>query len=83
MSEEKDEATAAAEAAAMEAGQGDGGLEDRGRAPQLITTPGMPERKAVGAARPASARFCTLPPKAREVILDDLEGTHKLPTHTL
>ena len=85
MSEEKDEATAAAEAAAMEAGQGDGGLEEiEGVPPQLITTPGMPERKAVG-RRQARVReiLHTLPPKAQEVILDDLEGTHKLPTHTL
>ena len=85
MSEEKDEATAAAEAAAMEAGQGDGGLEEiEGVPPQLITTPGMPERKAVG-RRQARVReiLHTLPPKAQEVILDDLEGTHKLPTRTL
>jgi phospholipid/cholesterol/gamma-HCH transport system ATP-binding protein len=24
----------------------------------------------------------TLPPKAQQAILDDLEGTHKLPTHS-
>jgi phospholipid/cholesterol/gamma-HCH transport system ATP-binding protein len=84
MSEEKDEATVAAEAAAMEAGQGDGGLEEiEGVPPQLVTTPGMPERKAVG-RRQARVReiLHTLPPKAQEVILDDLEGTHKLASHT-
>ena len=45
----KDQATAAAEQAAMEAGQSDGGLEEvEGVPPQLKATPGMPERKAVG-----------------------------------
>jgi phospholipid/cholesterol/gamma-HCH transport system ATP-binding protein len=84
MSEEKDEATAAAEAAAMEAGQTDGGLEEiEGVPPQLLTTPGMPVRQAV-ARRQARVReiLHTLPPKAQEVILDDLEGTHRLPTHS-
>ncbi|MDQ1320391.1 MAG: phospholipid/cholesterol/gamma-HCH transport system ATP-binding protein [Actinomycetota bacterium] len=84
MSEEKDEATAAAEAAAMEAGQGDGGLEEiEGVPPQIVATPGMPERMAVG-RRQARVReiLHTLPPKAQEVILDDLEGTHRLPSHT-
>jgi phospholipid/cholesterol/gamma-HCH transport system ATP-binding protein len=84
MSEEKDQATAAAEAAAMEAGQTDGGLEEvEGVPPQLMTTPGMPERRAV-ARRQARVReiLHTLPPQAQEAILDDLEGTHRLPTHT-
>ncbi len=84
MSEEKDEATAAAEAAAMEAGQGDGGVEEvEGVPPQIRVTPGMPVRQAV-ARRQARVReiLHTLPPKAQEVILDDLEGTHKLPTHS-
>ena len=69
----------------MEAGQGDGGLEEiEGVPPQLKTTPGMPVRQAVG-RRQARVReiLHTLPPKAQEVILDDLEGTHRLPTHTL
>jgi phospholipid/cholesterol/gamma-HCH transport system ATP-binding protein len=77
MSEEKDQATAAAEAAAMEAGQGDGGLEEiEGVPPQLRTTPGMPERKGV-ARRQARVRemLPTLPPKAQEAILRDLEST--------
>lgn len=77
MSEEKDQATAAAEAAAMAAGQGDGGLEEiEGVPPQLTTTPGMPERKGV-ARRQARVRemLPTLPPKAQEAILRDLEST--------
>jgi phospholipid/cholesterol/gamma-HCH transport system ATP-binding protein len=43
----------------------------------------MPERMAVG-RRQARVReiLHTLPPKAQEVILDDLEGTHRLPSHT-
>ena len=83
MSEEKDEATAAAEAAAIEAGHGDGGLEEiEGVPPQLVISPGMPERKGV-ARRQARVReiLHTLPPQAQKVILDDLEGTHAYPTH--
>ena len=73
MSEEKDEATVAAEAAAMEAGQVTAVWEIEGVPPQLITTPGMPERQAVR-RRQARVReiLHTLPPaKAQEVILDD------------
>ncbi|MGV0739762.1 ABC transporter ATP-binding protein MceG [Mycobacterium syngnathidarum] len=79
MSEEKDEATAAAEQAMMEAGQHDGGVEEiEGVPPQLMATPGMPERKAVG-RRQARVReiLHTLPPAAQAAILDDLEGTHR------
>ncbi len=84
MSEEKDESTMAEEAAMLKAGQHDGGVEEvEGVPPQLTATPGMPERKAV-ARRQARVReiLHTLPPAAQEAILDDLEGTHKLPTHT-
>jgi phospholipid/cholesterol/gamma-HCH transport system ATP-binding protein len=83
MSEEKDEATAAAEAAAAKAGQADGGLEEiEGVPPQIMVTPGMPERKGV-ARRQARVReiLHTLPPNAQQVILDDLEGTHAYPIH--
>jgi len=84
MSEEKDESTMAEEQAMLAAGQHDGGVEEvEGVPPQLTATPGMPERKAV-ARRQARVReiLHTLPPAAQEAILDDLEGTHKLPTHT-
>ncbi len=77
MSEEKDEATVAAEAAAMEAGQGDGGVDEiEGVPPQLTVTPGTPVRQAVG-RRQARVReiLHTLPPAAQEVILEDLERT--------
>jgi phospholipid/cholesterol/gamma-HCH transport system ATP-binding protein len=77
MSEEKDEATVAAEAAAMEAGQSDGGVEEiEGVPPQIIVTPGMPVRGAVG-RRQARVReiLHTLPPAAQEVILEDMERT--------
>jgi phospholipid/cholesterol/gamma-HCH transport system ATP-binding protein len=83
MSEEKDEATAAAEQAMMEAGQHDGGVEEiEGVPPQLMATPGMPERKAVG-RRQARVReiLHTLPPAAQEAIRDDLEGTHQYQAH--
>ncbi|WP_078293096.1 ATP-binding cassette domain-containing protein [Mycobacterium sp. D16R24] len=78
MSEEKDEATAAAEQAMLEAGHHDGGVEEiEGVPPQLIATPGMPERKAVG-RRQARVRemMHTLPPAAQAAIRDDLEGAH-------
>jgi len=83
MSEEKDESTMAEEQAMLDAGQTDGGTEEiEGVPPQLVATPGMPERKAVG-RRQARVRqiLHTLPPKAQEAILDDLEGQHRLPTH--
>jgi phospholipid/cholesterol/gamma-HCH transport system ATP-binding protein len=83
MSEEKDEATAAAEQAMLDAGQHDGGVEEiEGVPPQLTATPGMPERAGV-ARRQARVReiLHTLPPAAQAAILDDLDGTHKLPVH--
>ncbi|WP_395308232.1 ABC transporter ATP-binding protein [Mycobacterium sp. AMU20-3851] len=83
MSEEKDEATAAAEQAMLEQGQHDGGVEEiEGVPPQLSATPGMPERKGV-ARRQARVReiLHTLPPAAQEAIRDDLEGTHQYAVH--
>ncbi|MBS9534937.1 ATP-binding cassette domain-containing protein [Mycobacterium sp. M1] len=83
MSEEKDEATAAAEQAALAAGQTDGGVEEiEGVPPQIIASPGMPERKAV-ARRQARVRSIlhTLPPNAQAVIRDELEGTHQYAVH--
>ncbi|NDJ87601.1 ABC transporter ATP-binding protein [Mycolicibacter kumamotonensis] len=83
MSEEKDQATAAAEEAMMAAGQSDGGVEEVfGVPPQLSATPGMPERKAV-ARRKARVReiLHTLPPNAQAAIRDELEGTHKYAVH--
>ena len=80
MSEEKDEATMAEEQALLDAGQHAGGVEEvEGVPPQIVATPGMPERKAV-ARRQARVRemLHTLPKEAQAAILDDLEGTHKL-----
>ena len=79
MSEEKDESTMAEEQAMVDAGHHDGGVEEiEGVPPQIIATPGMPERQAVG-RRQARVReiMHTLPPDAQEAIRDDLEGTHK------
>ena len=76
MSEEKDEATAKAEQAAMDAGHSDGGVEEvEGVPPQIAVTPGMPERKAV-ARRQARVRSIlhTLPPAAQAAILEDLNN---------
>lgn len=83
MSEEKDEATAAAERAMLDAGQHDGGVEEiEGVPPQLTATPGMPERQGV-LRRQARVReiLHTLPPAAQEAIRDDLDGTHKYQSH--
>ena len=85
MSEEKDEATMAEEQAALEAGQHAGGVEEiEGVPPQIVASPGMPERKAV-ARRQARVRAMlhTLPKNAQAAILDDLEGTHKFAAHEI
>src|ERR1700744_608484 len=53
MSEEKDEATMAEEQAMVDAGHHSGGTEEiEGVPPQIVATPGMPERKAVAPRRP-------------------------------
>src|ERR1700744_2852426 len=53
MSEEKDEATMAEEQAMIDAGHHSGGTEEiEGVPPQIVATPGMPERKAVAPRRP-------------------------------
>jgi phospholipid/cholesterol/gamma-HCH transport system ATP-binding protein len=83
MSEEKDESQMAEEQALADAGHHDGGVEEiEGVPPQILATPGMPERKAVG-RRQARVReiMHTLPPAAQEAIRDDLEGTHKYASH--
>jgi phospholipid/cholesterol/gamma-HCH transport system ATP-binding protein len=66
----------------MDAGHNDGGADEvTGVPPQLVATPGMPDRQAVH-RRQARVRqiLHTLPPAAQAAILDDLEGTHRLPT---
>ena len=83
MSEEKDEATMAEEQALLDAGHHAGGVEEiEGVPPQIVATPGMPERKAV-ARRQARVReiLHTLPKNAQAAILDSLEGTHRYKTH--
>ncbi|ORV50049.1 ABC transporter ATP-binding protein [Mycolicibacter engbaekii] len=83
MSEEKDQATAAAEEAMIAAGQSDGGVEEiEGVPPQLSATPGLPERKGV-ARRRARVReiLHTLPANAQAAIRDELDGTHKYAVH--
>ncbi len=83
MSEEKDETQMAEEQAMVDAGFHDGGVDEiEGVPPQIVATPGMPERKAVG-RRQARVReiMNTLSPAAQEAIRDDLEGTHKYASH--
>ncbi|MHA7663090.1 ABC transporter ATP-binding protein [Mycolicibacterium sp. HS_4_1] len=75
MSEEKDNATAVAEQAAVDAGHPDGGVEEiEGVPPQIEVTPGMPVRRAV-ARRQARVRSIlpTLPPAAQAAIRRELD----------
>ncbi|OBF83844.1 ABC transporter ATP-binding protein [Mycobacterium sp. 852002-51163_SCH5372311] len=77
MSEEKDEATMAEEQAMVDAGQHAGGVEEiEGVPPQVVATPGMPERKAVERRRSRVRQMLhSLPPKAQEAIRADLEDS--------
>jgi phospholipid/cholesterol/gamma-HCH transport system ATP-binding protein len=74
MSEEKDEATMAAEQAQVEAGHHDGGTEDiRGVVPQIQPTPGLPERTGARRRQDRVMRILhTLPPAAQEGIIESL-----------
>lgn len=80
MSEEKDEATMAAEQAHAEAGHHDGSTEDvRGVVPQLQPTPGLPYRDAVRRRKDRVMRIIhTLPPGARDGILSSLDAEDRL-----
>ncbi|GAB3446416.1 ABC transporter ATP-binding protein [Actinophytocola sediminis] len=74
MSEEKDEATMAAEQADVDAGHHDGGTEDvRGVVPQSEPTPGLPARQAVRRRKDRVMRIIhTLPAQAQQGIVDSL-----------
>ncbi|MGN6607403.1 MAG: ABC transporter ATP-binding protein [Jatrophihabitans sp.] len=72
MSEEKDAATMAAEQALMESGHHLGGVEDiTGIPPQMVASPGMPERRAIHRRRArVQAMMHTLPEAAQRAIRD-------------
>lgn len=75
MSEEKDQATAAAEAAHAAAGHLDGSTDEdvRGVIPQIEPTPGLPYRDAVRRRKDRVMRILhTLPPSAQEGIIESL-----------
>ncbi|GAB1515534.1 ABC transporter ATP-binding protein [Actinophytocola sp. KF-1] len=74
MSEEKDEATMAAEQAQVDAGHHDGGTEDvRGVVPQIQPTPGLGERAGVRRRLDRVMSIIhTLPPAAQQGIRDSL-----------
>jgi phospholipid/cholesterol/gamma-HCH transport system ATP-binding protein len=80
MSEEKDEATMAAEQAHAQAGHHDGSTEDvRGVVPQLQPTPGLPYREAVRRRKDRVMRIMhTLPPDARRGILSSLDAEDRM-----
>jgi len=75
MSEEKDEATMAAEQAHVDAGHHDGGTDEvRGVVPQMEPTPGLPERRAARRRKDRVMRILhTLPPAARHGIVSSLD----------
>jgi phospholipid/cholesterol/gamma-HCH transport system ATP-binding protein len=77
MSEEKDDAQMAEEAALMKMGAQGGGVEEiEGVPPQLTVTPGMPERQGEVRRRARVMEILhTLPPKAQQAIRDDLMST--------
>jgi phospholipid/cholesterol/gamma-HCH transport system ATP-binding protein len=91
MSEEKDHATMAREAAALEAGQSDGssGEDVSGIVPQLQPTPGLPERDAVRRRKDRVMRILhTLPVAAQHAIVDSMTPSERVhynvgapPTH--
>ena len=66
----------AEEQAMVDAGHHDGGVEEiEGVPPQIIATPGLPERQAVGRPQARVREIThTLPPNAQAAIRDDLEG---------
>jgi phospholipid/cholesterol/gamma-HCH transport system ATP-binding protein len=74
MSEEKDEATMAAEQAHVEAGHHDGSTDDvRGVVPQIEPTPGLGERGAVRRRKDRVMRIIhTLPKQAQDGIIESL-----------
>ena len=76
MSEEKDEATMAEEAAMSEAGHHHGGVEEiEGVPPQITATPGMPVRKAIARRQERVREYMnTLPPEAQKAIQEELES---------
>jgi phospholipid/cholesterol/gamma-HCH transport system ATP-binding protein len=79
MSEEKDEATMAAEQAHVEAGHHDGGTDDvRGVVPQVQPTPGLGERAGVRRRLDRVMRILhTLPRAAQQGIIDSLTDEEK------
>jgi phospholipid/cholesterol/gamma-HCH transport system ATP-binding protein len=79
MSEEKDEATMAAEQAHVDAGHHDGGTEDvRGVVPQSEPTPGLPARQAVRRRKDRVMRIIhTLPSQAQQGIIGSLSAEER------
>ncbi|WP_084037451.1 ABC transporter ATP-binding protein [Haloechinothrix halophila] len=74
MSEEKDTAQMAAEQAMADAGHHHGGTEDvRGIVPQILPTPGLPDRKGERRRKDRVMQILhTLPPAAQEGIIESL-----------
>ncbi|MGL4304837.1 MAG: ABC transporter ATP-binding protein [Mycobacteriaceae bacterium] len=82
MSEEKDDAQMAAEQALVDAGHHDGGTEEvRGIIPQIVATPGLPERQAVYRRQERVRQIMhTLPENAQIAIQESLAGRYSSAT---
>ena len=76
MSEEKDEATMAAEQAQVDAGHHDGSTDDvSGVVPQIVPTPGLPERAGERRRKDRVMRILhTLPQPAQKSIVESLNA---------
>jgi phospholipid/cholesterol/gamma-HCH transport system ATP-binding protein len=80
MSEEKDQATMAAEQAQIDAGHHDGSTDDvSGVVPQIEPTPGLPERQAVRRRKDRVMSIIgSLPPEARRGIEESLTSEERV-----
>ncbi|NUS43515.1 MAG: ABC transporter ATP-binding protein [Mycobacteriaceae bacterium] len=85
MTEEKDEATMAQEAALVDAGHHHGGAEEvEGIIPQVRATPGLPPRKGVARRRARVRQMLpSLPPEAQAAIMQSLSEEEDLDTQVL
>lgn len=79
MSEEKDETQMAEEQAMADAGHADGSAEDvRGIVPQIVATPGSPDRQAVYRRKErVMGMLHTLPQTAQQGILDSFDDSDR------
>ncbi len=79
MSEEKDEATMAAEQAMVDAGHHAGGVDDvEGIVPQMKATPGMPFRQAVARRQERVRDIMHTLPESAQIAIQESFDEHEL-----